>query len=200
MLEFAVFDTETTGFDPNKGDRLLEIGVVRVDVSGRELARWSTLVNPGAGVPLGPTSVHGIERRHLVGAPRFAEVAGDFITVVAGAHLTAHNAVFDMKFLAAEFVHAGVVWPAPQALCTLLASRRLLDLPSHKLGAVAAHLGVEFAGRAHSALDDAAVTAKVLSVLLGKLNLDRTVWPAPAVWPSVLPSGAFKRRPAGAAA
>lgn len=194
-VEFSVFDTETTGFNPREGARLLEIGVVRIDQEGNELARFSTLVNPGDHVDLGPTEIHAIERHHLTGAPSFAEIAGDFISVVQGSLLVAHNAPFDTKFLSNEFTLAELAWPSMPVLDTLGAARFLLPgLVNHKLATVAAALEVIFDGPAHSALADALVTSQVHAKLLKMTNNLR--WPDPdaIVWPDAAPSGLARTR------
>ena len=187
-LEFSVFDTETSGLSPKDGARLLEIGIVRIDIHGNELARYSSLINPGDDVDLGPTEIHGITRDDLTGAPTFSEILGDIILAVEGSLLSTHNAPFDTKFLQNEFALAGHIWPEQRVLDTLTASRKLMpSLVNHKLATVAAALDVTFDGPAHSALADAVVTAQVHAKLLAMAP--NVAWPAPTVWPSIDPSG-----------
>ena len=188
--EFAVFDTETTGLSPREGARLLEIGIIRIDADGNELARYETLVDPGRDAGLGPVDIHGITESMIAGAPSFAEIVGDIADIVRGAVLVAHNAPFDTSFLRNEFYQARLNWPKPMVYDTLAAARTLLPhLVNHKLATVAEHLGVTFAGPAHSALADARVTAGVLIALTERMN--GLTWPdASSVnWPQATASG-----------
>lgn len=191
---FAVFDTETTGFKPHHGARLLEIGVVRVTADGAEQSRWGTLVHPGDNTDHGAVDIHGITPQMTADAPRFDQIVGDVIAQLDGALPVAHNAPFDTAFLAAEFSLAGIAWPDPPIADTLPAARRLVPgLTSYKLGDLAAALGIEFTGTAHTAVDDAAVTAKVLAKLLARAPT--MPWPATdTTWPAVAASGRARTR------
>ncbi|WP_436773783.1 3'-5' exonuclease [Yinghuangia sp. YIM S09857] len=180
-LEFAVVDLETTGFSPGRGDRIVEIGVVRVGGDGRVLREWTTLLDPGRGV--GATHVHRITARDVAGAPRFPDIAGELAALLAGAVVVAHNASFEQRFLEAEFASSGVGVPTVPALCTMrLAKAAGLDLADHKLGTCCAHFGLEFPD-AHAALADARVTARLLPLLLasaGARGLELGVRPGAA--------------------
>jgi DNA polymerase III epsilon subunit len=192
---FSVVDTETTGFRFDKGARLLEVAVVRMDADGTIQGTFSSLVNPGDDIDLGAIDIHGITRSMLADAPTFAEIAGDFVSIVEGTLLVAHNAPFDTPFLAGELELAGYGWPAQHVLDTLGAARFLLPgLPSYKLGALAEHLGITFEGNAHAALADALVTAKLHAALLAKT--ENLKWPDPSAiqWPRATPSGLAKSR------
>ena len=70
---YAVVDLETTGFDAKRADRIVEIAIVRIDATGRELGRFETLVDPGRST--GPSSVHHITEAMVRGAPTFAQIA-----------------------------------------------------------------------------------------------------------------------------
>ncbi|NUU23580.1 MAG: 3'-5' exonuclease [Streptomycetaceae bacterium] len=176
-LEFAVVDLETTGFSPGRGDRIVEIGVVRVAGGGTVLREWTTLIDPGRGV--GATQVHRITAADVRGAPRFADIAGELAALFAGAVVVAHNAAFEQRFLEAEFAAAGVALPAVPALCTMrLAKATALPLDDHKLGTCCAHFGLDFPD-AHAALADARVTARLLPLLLGSAHARELVLPAP---------------------
>jgi DNA polymerase-3 subunit epsilon len=192
---FAVCDTETTGFRFDKGARLIEIAAVRMDGDGNVLDTFSSLVNPGREIELGAIDIHGITRDMLVDAPTFADIVGDFVNVVQGALLVAHNAPFDTPFIAGEMELAGHPWPTQHVLDTLGAARFLIPgLPSYKLGALADHLGIRFEGAAHAALSDALVTAKLHAMLLARTANLRWPDPSTVVWPRVAPSGLGKSR------
>ena len=79
---FAVVDIETTGFSPLVGDRIIELGIVRVDGDGSTVDEYVTLVNPLRDI--GPTHVHGITQEDVEHAPLFTEVVGDVLARLAG--------------------------------------------------------------------------------------------------------------------
>jgi ATP-dependent Lhr-like helicase len=189
--EFCVFDVETTGFSPRLGDRVVEIAVVRMRGDGTVLAEWSTLVDPGRDI--GATHVHGITATDVVGAPRFADVAGDILSQISGAVLVAHNFRFDHSFLAAEFARAGLTLPEFPALCTLsLGSLVQPGATSRRLVACCERLGIALPD-AHDALADARATAKILLAYLaiaaerGRRTLYE-IGCVPLVWPAELPA------------
>src|SRR4051812_14795166 len=96
----AGVDLETTGADPGV-DRVVEIGVVLLDEAGGVEHEFSTVVDPGRDV--GATSIHGIRASDVVGAPTFTEVAPYLAALLSGRVVVAHNALFDLRFLAREF-------------------------------------------------------------------------------------------------
>ncbi|QKE84388.1 exonuclease domain-containing protein [Arthrobacter sp. NEB 688] len=73
MTGYTVIDVETTGLSPEKGDRVVKIGVVYVSDNGEVQDNWSTLVNPQRDV--GPTRIHGLTATDVAGAPTFNDVA-----------------------------------------------------------------------------------------------------------------------------
>jgi DNA polymerase-3 subunit epsilon len=170
---FAVLDVETTGLRPDR-DRVIEIGVVTTDPSGRVTEEWTALVDPGRDP--GPTELHGITAEDLAGAPDFAAVAPELSARLDGAVVVAHNLAFDAAFLAAEQDRAGrdLLGAADGGLCTLELSRRLLPRSTEgwSLTALCAGLDVDLVGP-HRALVDARATAGVLAVLLDDLPAGR---------------------------
>lgn len=94
-----VFDTETTGFDPNSGDRIVEIGAVElIDYlpTGNE---FHSFINPERDIPAKSTRIHGITNETVKDSPRFSEICGEFLDFIGRDFLVAHNARFDMNFL-----------------------------------------------------------------------------------------------------
>jgi DNA polymerase-3 subunit epsilon len=148
----AVVDLETTGSQP-ACDRITEIGVIEVD--GFEVSsEWSTLVNPGAGIPAGIQALTGISNEMVARAPSFAELAGDLYERLAGRVFVAHNARFDYGFLRREFERAGLRFQA-KTVCTVRLSRRLYGgHASHSLDSLIARHGLACPAR-HRALPDA---------------------------------------------
>ncbi len=201
--EYAVLDVETTGVSPAHHDRIVEIGLVRVDCNGNVISEYGTLINPDRDV--GPTPIHGIRAKDVLDAPRFKEVVGDIFATIKGAVLVAHNASFDLRFLRYECDRCGVPLPPVVTLCTLALSRAVVDdVPSRKLSALCDYFGIENT-KAHSALDDAHATAALLTAVFDGLRNSRDRIPLadlgaqgapgdPATWPSIEPSRREYRR------
>ena len=160
---YAIIDVETTGFSPRNGDRVVEIAVARVDPSGRIEDEYSTLLDPGRDV--GPIFVHGISNSEVRDAPRFDEIAGELLDRMDGAVVVAHNAVFEERFLAAEFERAGIALPLNPALCSLWLARRTMRTPNHKLTTLARAAGLSTID-AHAALSDVRSVAALLPQML----------------------------------
>ncbi len=161
---FAIFDVETTGVD-HYGDRIVSVGVVRLDRELRVVDRWGSLVNPER--PMGATHVHGLTEEMVERAPTFAALAPELHGRLDGSVLVAHNLPFDWGFIASSFGRCGRTLEDHQGICTLELTRTLRwDLPDAKLDTVAAALGIPLdrAGH-HDALEDAVVTAQVFSSL-----------------------------------
>ena len=107
MKPLAIIDVETTGLNPYRHDRVIEVAVVLV-LPGQGIAtEFATLVNPGRDV--GPTRIHGITATDIVDAPRFADIAANLAGVLGGATvLVGHNVRFDISFLKSEYMRVGV--------------------------------------------------------------------------------------------
>jgi DNA polymerase-3 subunit epsilon len=160
---FAVLAVGTTGFSPARGDRIVEVAVVRVDAGGRIEDEYATLVNPGRDV--GPVLLHGISTTEVLGAPAFADVAGEVLARLDGAVVVAHNAAVEERFLAAELARIGVALPLNPALCSLWLARRTVRAPDHRLRTLARLAGLPATG-AQGALADARTVAALLPQLL----------------------------------
>lgn len=163
-LPLTFVDTETTGLDPDKGARLLEIALVRVE-RGQVTDTFTTLVDAGVDVPDYITDVNRITNDDLVGAPKFADVADAVTQRMAGTTVVAHNLTFDWKFLVAEYKRAGLQAPDAPGFCTLELAREMLTLPRHRLVDCCDHYGITLDG-AHAALADTVACAEVAQKLL----------------------------------
>jgi len=169
-LSYVVFDTETTGFSPADGDRIVSLGAVRV-VGGR-LRRHEVLerlVDPGRRVPAASTAVHGITTEMVTGQPTIEQVLPVFARFCDDTVLVGHNVGFDMSFLRAAEERTDVRLSQPVLDTLLLDAAVHPDHEQHSLEAVAARLGVDVIGR-HTALGDALVTAEVFVRLLPLLQ------------------------------
>lgn len=157
---FAVVDLETTGVYPSR-DRIIEVAVVHLDVSGQVIGEFCTLIDPHRDVGL--THIHGITAADVMGAPTFAAAARAVWQRLSGRVLVAHNASFDVRFLDAEFDRCGARLPPPPVMCTMqLASHYLHNLPARNLKACCKAARVDLP-RHHSALDDARAAAQLLA-------------------------------------
>ncbi len=174
---YAVIDLETTGFQADGPDRIVEIAIVRIDASGRHQGTFETLIEPGRSP--GPSRVHGITADMLRRAPTFGEVAGSVLAWLSGVVVVAHNAAFEDAFLSAEFARAGHRVPSIPALDTLRVAQACVPTPNHKLATVCQWAGVEVVG-AHTALGDALATSQMLPKLMSRAG------PAPG-WRDGLP-------------
>ena len=173
MTGYTVIDVETTGLSPERHDRVVEIGVVYVSDDGEIQDSWSTLVNPGRDV--GPTRIHGITASDILDAPRFEDLAPYVLRAVAGRTIVAHNAPFDLRFLAHELRRAGLGnGERPSALCTMQWSTAYLSAPSRRLIDCCQASGIRL-DNAHSALADATATAQLLGHYL-QLSNRRPPW------------------------
>lgn len=161
MAGYTVIDVETTGLSPAHHDRVVEIGVVYVSHGGEIQDHWSTLVNPQRDV--GPTNIHGISASDVIDTPTFAELAPYLLRAISGRIMVAHNASFDLRFLAHEMRKAGVpLSDSPlSAVCTMQWSTAFLDAPSRRLVDCCRAGGVSLVD-AHSAHGDAFATAQLL--------------------------------------
>ncbi len=166
---YVVFDLETTGLSPSRGDAIVSIGAVRVDNAALTEERFSTLVDPGRPIPPGSTRYHGITDAMVRGAPSEAEAVAAFAAFAEGSVLVAHNAGFDMTCLAAAEYRGAPPLPNP-ALCSLVLSQWLDPAePDHSLDGLATRMDEVIPGR-HDALGDALGTAAIFVRLLARAD------------------------------
>ncbi len=166
--DLAVLDVETTGLD-SKVERVIEVAVIHMR-AGAVLESWGTLINPeDRPVPVEVQKLTGITPEQLVDQPTFKAIAAELRARLEGKVFVAYNLSFDKGFITHELSRAGLALPIGPELDPLVFARELLkDLPSKRLGNVAAHLGITLT-EAHRATDDATVAGHVLSALRAQL-------------------------------
>ena len=194
-----VLDTETTGFDPATGDRIVEIGAVELLnhlPTGRTFHKY---LNPQRDVPAEAVAVHGLTDEFLRDKPLFADVAAEFVTFIGDdAKLVIHNAAFDMRFLNAELSAAGLPpLPPDRATDTLAIARQRFPGSPASLDALCRRFGVDNSAREkHGALLDSEILAEVYLELIGGRQPD-LVLAAPEPQRSTAPDAS--RQPRGQA-
>lgn len=167
--DYVVLDFETTGAKCPPC-RVTEIGAYRVE-NGKITAKFHTLVNPETPIPIFITQLTGISDSMVKNAPKFSDIAADFLEFIGDAVLVAHNAPFDMRFLNHEIgkIYDGYRVANPH-LCTVQLSRRLVpNIENHKLNTVAEYFRINLESH-HRAAHDAHATAKIFVNLLDQLN------------------------------
>jgi DNA polymerase III epsilon subunit family exonuclease len=169
-VEFAIIDVETTGWSPGE-HRITEIGAVRMR-AGQVTGEFTALVNPGRPIPPHIAELTGISDAMVATAPPLCAVLPGFLDFTRGCVLTAHNAPFDMAFLAAACAECGLPGPGAPVLDTVALARHVLaagEVDNCKLGTLADFFGTPVRPT-HRALDDAQATAAILTGLLGRLT------------------------------
>ena len=164
--EYVVFDVETTGLSPKSGDKIIELGAVKIKHS-QIVDTFETFINPHRDIPIEAQRIHNISSEMVLGAPDASEILPDFIQFIGGAGLVGHNVKFDLDFVCCELALIGRKLSADiPAIDTLKMSKHLLaHLRSHRLSYVAHNLGV-MVEETHRALADVKLTAKVFLHLL----------------------------------
>ncbi len=164
-----VLDTETTGLDPLRGDRLVEIGCIEIFnrmPTGQTFHRY---INPERDVPAEAFAVHGLSREFLADKPLFSQIAAEFLEFIGDAPLVIHNAAFDVSFINAELSRIALpVIVRDRLVDTLLLARRKHPGVSNKLDDLCSRYAIDNSRRArHGALLDAELLAEVYIDLIG---------------------------------
>jgi DNA polymerase III subunit epsilon len=165
----VVLDTETTGFDPESGDRIVEIGAVEVFNHLPTGRTYHQYINPERTMPAGAFEVHGLGDDFLRDKPVFAKIGAAFLAFIEDAPLVIHNASFDMKFLNAELKWMNLPpLPWERAVDTLAIARKKFPGSPASLDALCRRFGINNTARTlHGALLDSEILAEVYLELVG---------------------------------
>ena len=163
-MRYVILDTETTGFEPELGHKLVEIGAVEMidrQLTGRHFHHY---LNPQRDSDEGALAVHGLTTEFLRDKPLFKTIADDLLEFIDGATVLIHNAAFDTKFINAEL--AAIQRAPMETICavedTLHMARQMFPGKRNNLDALCERLGVSNAHRVlHGALLDAEILAEV---------------------------------------
>ena len=164
-----VLDTETTGLDPLRGDRLVEIGCIEIFnrmPTGQTFHRY---INPERDMPAEAFAVHGLSSEFLASKPLFTEVVEEFLEFIGDAPLVIHNASFDVGFINAELDRIKRQPISRERLVdTLLLARRKHPGVSNRLDDLCSRYAIDNSRRTkHGALLDAELLAEVYIDLIG---------------------------------
>ncbi len=165
-----VLDTETTGFEPTEGHRIVEIGAIELFNHVPTGRTYHQYINPERDMPTEAFEVHGLGNDFLRDKPVFAAIAQDFLDFIGDdAKLVIHNAAFDMKFLNAELGWAKKPLIAnDRALDTLMMARRRFPGSPASLDALCRRFNIDNSSRTlHGALLDSEILADVYLELIG---------------------------------
>jgi DNA polymerase III subunit epsilon len=171
-LRQIILDTETTGLEPSKGHKIIEIGCV--EMINRRITgdTYHVYINPDRGIEQDAQAVHGITHEFVKDKPRFAEIMQDFISYVRDSELIIHNAPFDVGFLEHEFRLAKLkpskITHYCQVLDTLKMARDMHPGQRNSLDALCKRYHVDNKHREwHGALLDSELLAQVYLMMTG---------------------------------
>jgi DNA polymerase III subunit epsilon len=164
-----ILDTETTGFKPEEGHRIVEIGAVELINHVPTGEVFHVYINPERDMPKESEAVHGLTAAFLKDKPVFADIAEAFITFIGDAPLVIHNASFDMAFINAELGYVGRdAIPFERVVDTLQIARQKFPMAQNSLDALCKRYGVDNSRRTkHGALLDSELLAEVYLELIG---------------------------------
>jgi DNA polymerase III epsilon subunit len=171
----TVFDVETTGLDPKKGHRIVEIAGVRIENSViLEERAFTSFVNPERDIPFEVKQINHISDDMVKDAPTIMTVLPQFLEFASGSQLFAHNAQFDMGFLECEKEFCWGYVELPQCLCTMRLSQSLFPTAfRHNLDSLAERLQLPLPSPLdrHRALPDVILTAKALLNMIDQAKI-----------------------------
>ena len=179
----VILDTETTGLNPEKGHKVIEIGCVEIRNRRRSDKTFHQYLNPNREIDDGAFEIHGLSNEFLADKPEFADIASDLIEFIRDSEVIIHNAPFDVEFINAELKELGNEWGKLQDYCTitdtLVMARELHPGQKNSLDALCSRYEIDNSQRdLHGALLDAQILLDVYLVMTGgqtSLSLDEEI-------------------------
>jgi len=165
----VVLDTETTGFEPADGHRIVEIGCVELVEHLPTGRTYRCYLNPERAVPAESQRIHGLSDEFLADKPIFLDVVDEFLSFIGDAALVIHNASFDLKFVNSELHRVGrAPIPYARAIDTIEIAKSKVPGARYSLDELCKRFGIDLSVRTkHGALLDAELTSQVYLELLG---------------------------------
>lgn len=161
---FCFLDVESTGLHPQYGDKICEIGLLKVK-NNEVIDFYETLINPHRPISPGAFRVNGITYDMVKSAPSFGEVANRILEFIEGTVIVAHNAEFDLNFISSHLRNLKLPLPNNPVIDTLTLARKYYRFISNSLTSVAYSLNIDITN-CHRALEDAVLTKEVFYVFL----------------------------------
>ncbi|GAB6190059.1 hypothetical protein JCM30566_18020 [Marinitoga arctica] len=162
--EFCVLDTETTGLNPENGDRIIEIAIYNIITEESNYFvkdKFITYIYPERSIPYFITKMTGISNYHVAEAPKFFEIANDFLKFIENKILVIQNVGFDMKFLNSELELCGYQILNNKTIDTILMSRKIFKYERrHNLDSIVSRLDISKKVSRHSAEGDVILTTE----------------------------------------
>lgn len=180
-----IFDTETTGFDPQTGDRLVEIGCIEMVNRVPTGATYHCYFNPQRSMPASAEAIHGLSERFLADKPLFVDKVEELLEFLGDSMLVAHNARFDFGFLNHELGRCGrTAISLDRMIDTMALARTAHPGAKHTLDALCSRYGIDRSHRVkHGALLDAELLAQVYIELTGGRQIGLGLADLPAAGP-----------------
>ena len=173
MMREIVFDTETTGFEPATGDRMVEIGCLEMVNRVSTGRTFHAYFNPERTMPAAAEAIHGLSDAFLADKPLFGARAAELLDFIEDSPLVAHNAMFDFKFLNAELAHCGLEAVSLDRMVDTLALAKVRHPGAkHTLDALCTRYGTD---RSHRTLHGALVDTELLAQLYVELRGGRQI-------------------------
>lgn len=168
-MDFLILDVETTGLTAETGDRVCEIGAVKI-CGGAVIDTFDSLIDPQRPISAGAFAVNRIHPRMLLNAPTFPQIIDRLIKMMDNSILVAYNAPFDISFIRHEFRLSGIQLPKNPVVDALAIARQLLPgIGKYNQENVAQVLGIPFPLK-HRAFEDAMTTAKIFTIFTSILK------------------------------
>ncbi|MBI9034401.1 MAG: hypothetical protein JEZ03_08020 [Bacteroidales bacterium] len=170
---FAVLDIETTGFSPRKGDKIVEIAIITIDLQGNVVDTYETLINPNREVSA--SHIHRITSEMVKNAPTIDEIMDDIIYHLNNKTIVGHNIAFDLRFINYELAKYTGTNLNLEGICTIEMSKQVISgLPARRLETFCDYFDIEESD-AHSAYGDCYATMELFKIFKGILLDEITI-------------------------